>query len=102
MKQPVDTFFDTSSLPSLARQLNDIVRRANTQLNQLTEGRVSALHSAKTAPPEDGLYAVGDFEPNSDRGVVLGDPGSQYVVWGWVCTSADPLEWAPLQIPTGT
>lgn len=102
MKQPTDTFFDTNSLLSLSRQLNDVVRRANMQLNHLTEGRIAALHTAKTAAPTQGLYAVGDFEPNADRGVIQGDPGSQYVLWGWVCTSTEPLEWAPLCIPTGT
>lgn len=102
MKQPVDTYFDTGSLPTLARQLNDIVRRANGQLNRLTEGSIAALYTAQDAPPTQGLYAVGDFVPNAARGVILGPPGDEYLLWGWTCTATEPLAWAETRFPTGT
>lgn len=103
MKQPVDTFLSQAGLPALTRQLNDIIRRANTQLNTLTEGRLAALHTAQAAPPTQGPYAVGDFVPNVARGVVLGTAGSQYLLWGWTCTAAtEPPTWAETRLPTGT
>jgi len=103
MKQPTNTFFDATSLPRLARQLNDVVRRTNEQVNALTEGRLAAEHTALPEPPTNGPYAVGDIVPNLARGAVLGDEGSQYLLLGWMCTAAtEPPEWAEMRVSTGT
>jgi len=103
MKQPVNTFFDASSLSGLARQLNDVVRRTNGQLNDLSEGKLAAEHSAQQSAPEHGPYGVGDIVPNSARGVVLGAEGSQYLLLGWMCIAAtEPPEWAEMRVLTGT
>ncbi len=102
MKQSVNTIFREQSTQALAKQLGDEFRRTNGQLNSLTEGRLAALHTAVASPPAVGEYAVGDFLPNSARGVVLGTAGSQYLLMGWVCTMPNPLTWAESRTLTGT
>lgn len=103
MKQPNSTYFTSTSLPDLARQLNDSVRRSNEQLNSLSEGRLASLYTAQDAPPTIGPYAVGDFVPNRARGVVLGTVGAQYLLWGWTCIAdAEPPQWVETRFMTGT
>jgi hypothetical protein len=69
----------------MERKLTDLFRATNVQVNQLTEGTVSAVHSAATAAPTAGSYAVGDFVRNSAP-AEAGTAGSKYVVMGWLCT----------------
>ena len=69
----------------MERKLTDLFRATNVQVNQLTEGTVSAVHSAATAAPTAGNYAVGDFVRNSAP-AEAGTAGSKYVVMGWLCT----------------
>jgi hypothetical protein len=69
----------------MERKLTDLFRATNVQVNQLTEGTVSAVHSAATAAPTAGSYAVGDFVRNSAPSE-LGTAGSKYVLTGWLCT----------------
>jgi hypothetical protein len=69
----------------MERKLTDLFRATNVQVNQLTEGTVSAVHSAATAAPTAGSYAVGDFVRNSAPSE-LGTVGSKYVVMGFLCT----------------
>ena len=69
----------------MERKLTDLFRATNVQVNQLTEGTVSAVHSASTAVPTAGSYAVGDFVRNSTP-AEAGTAGSKYVVMGWLCT----------------
>lgn len=69
----------------MERKLTDLFRATNVQVNQLTEGTVSAVHSAATAAPTAGSYAVGDFVRNSAPSE-LGTVGSKYVVTGFLCT----------------
>ncbi len=102
MKLSTNTLFREQSTPALAKQLNDEQRRTNGQVNALTEGRISALHSAMVSPPATGDYTVGDFLPNNARGVVLGTAGSQYLLMGWMCTATNPLAWAESRTLTGT
>lgn len=69
----------------MERKLTDLFRATNVQVNQLTEGTVAAVHSAATAAPTAGSYAVGDFVRNSAPSE-LGTVGSKYVVTGFLCT----------------
>jgi hypothetical protein len=69
----------------MERKLTDLFRATNVQVNQLTEGTVSAVHSAATAAPTAGSFAVGDFVRNSAPSE-LGTVGSKYVVMGFLCT----------------
>jgi hypothetical protein len=69
----------------MERKLTDLFRATNVQVNQLTEGTVSAVHSAATAAPTAGIFAVGDFVRNSAPSE-LGTVGSKYVVMGFLCT----------------
>lgn len=69
----------------MERKLTDLFRATNVQVNQLTEGTVSAVHSAAIAAPTAGSYAVGDFVRNSAPSE-LGTAGSKYVVMGFLCT----------------
>lgn len=69
----------------MERKLTDLFRATNVQVNQLTEGTVSAVHSAATAAPTGGSYAAGDFVRNSAPSE-LGTVGSKYVITGWLCT----------------
>lgn len=69
----------------MERKLTDLFRATNFQVNQLTEGIVSAVHSASPTVPTAGNYAQGDFVRNSAPSE-LGTAGAKYVVLGWVCT----------------
>lgn len=83
--------------PSLFREM----REHATQVNQLTEGKVSAIYNADTAAPTTGTHAQGDFIRNSAP-VEAGLVGSKYVVFGWVCVSGGtPGTWVQTRYLTG-
>lgn len=85
----------------MERKLTDLFRATNVQVNQLTEGTVSAVHSASTAAPTAGSYAVGDFVRNSAP-AEAGTAGSKYVVMGWLCTvGGTPGTFVPCRALTG-
>lgn len=69
----------------MERKLTDLFRATNEQVNQLTEGTVSAVHSASTAAPTTGDFAQGDFVRNSAP-IELGTAPNKYVVLGFLCT----------------
>lgn len=86
-------------LPGLARQLDSLYRQIATQLNQLTEGRITAVTNAATAPPVSGEWMQGDFIRNSEPSE-SGSPAT--VTIGWVCIeSGEPGTWVPCQFLTG-
>jgi hypothetical protein len=66
----------------LLQQLTDRMRDIVRQVNALTEGRQSAVHSALPSAPTTGEWAVGDFVLNSAP-TELGLIGSKYIVHGW-------------------
>lgn len=85
----------------MERKLTDLFRATNLQVNQLTEGVVSAVHSASTAAPTTGSYAQGDFVRNSAPSE-LGTAGAKYVVLGWICSVAGtPGTFLPCRALTG-
>ena len=84
----------------LTRRLTDIIRDICSQVNGLTDGRISA-HTTATAAPTTGTYAQGDKLWNSSPSE-LGTAGSKYVVIGWVCTaSGTPGTWLQMRTLTG-
>lgn len=85
----------------MERKLTDLFRAVNNQVNKLTEGTVSAVHSASTAAPTTGSYSQGDFVRNSTT-AEAGTAGSKFVTLGWVCTvSGTPGTFLPCRVLTG-
>jgi hypothetical protein len=78
-----------------------LLREQATQINMLTEGRLSAVFNAAAAPPTTGSNAQGDQLRNSapiEEGAAL----SKYVVTGWICVnSGTPGTWLQLRNLTG-
>lgn len=90
-----------SDKAQMERKLTDLFRATNVQVNQLTEGVVSAVHSASTAAPTTGTYAQGDFVRNS-MPAEAGTAGSKHVVTGWICTAGGtPGTFLPCRSLTG-
>lgn len=78
-----------------------ILRDIAQQLNNVTEGRQSAMHGSLTAAPTTGNYAQGDSVRNSAP-AEAGVAGSKYVVTGWVCTvGGTPGTWLAMRVLTG-
>lgn len=83
--------------PVLQREL----REHAAQVNNLTEGRVSAVTNATAAAPTAGANAQGDFVRNSAP-TELGAASSKYVIFGWVCVaSGTPGTWVQCRYLTG-
>lgn len=62
-------------------------REHATQVNNLAEGKITAVYNAATSFPTTGTQQVGDFVRNSAPSE-LGSPGSRYVIYGWLCVTA--------------
>ena len=89
----------------LIRKLTDLFRDTAKQVNDLTEGRVSAVTNAATTVPTTGTWKQGDFVRNSAP-VEAGGAGSKYVVTGWVrittgSTNVLNTDWVALRCLTG-
>jgi len=85
----------------LVLKLTNILRDVTNQLNNLTEGRISAVYNAQPAPPASGQNYAGDFVRNSAPSE-LGTAGSRFIVFGWMCVaSGTPGTWSPLRTLTG-
>ena len=83
--------------PAMQRELRDHAM----QVNQLTEGRLSAVTNATTAAPTTGSHAQGDFVRNSAPSE-LGAAASKYVIFGWICvTGGTPGTWVQDRFLTG-
>lgn len=65
------------------RKLTDLFRVAAQQVNDLTEGRISAVTNAASSVPTTGTWRQGDFVRNSAPSEA-GAAGSKYVVTGWL------------------
>ena len=86
---------------NLFLRLYDLFRSIGQQLNDLSEGRISARHGAMTAAPTAGTWRQGDQVTNSTP-TEAGSAGSKYVVTGWICTaSGTPGTWKELRCLTG-
>lgn len=82
-------------------RLYELLRDAATQVNGLSEGRITATYNAYTAAPATGVWAQGDFLRNSAPSE-LGSSSSKYVILGWICTvSGEPGTWLQCRTLTG-
>ncbi|MCA7085850.1 hypothetical protein K7G19_19865 [Cupriavidus sp. DB3] len=85
----------------LVFKLKQILGLLINQVNNLTEGRISAVQSAMTAPPTTGEYKQGDYIRNS-KPAEQGAAGSRYVVLGWTCVQdGAPGVWVQNRSLTG-
>lgn len=81
--------------------LQSALREHATQVNLLSEGRITSVTNATTAAPTTGLNAQGDFVRNSAP-TELGSASSKYVIFGWVCVaSGTPGTWVQCRFLTG-
>ena len=81
--------------------LQRVLRENATQVNLLTEGRVSAVYNAATAIPTTDSNALGDFRLNSAP-AELGTIGSKYIIHGWRCVlGGAPGTWVECRFLTG-
>ena len=65
------------------RKLTDLFRDTARQVNDLSEGRISAVTNSASSVPTTGSWAAGDFVRNSAP-AEAGSAGSKYVVTGWL------------------
>lgn len=89
----------------LIRKLTDLFRDTAKQVNDLTEGRVSAVTNAATAMPSTGSWKQGDFVRNSAP-VEAGVPTAKYVITGWIrvttgSTNVATTDWLQCRSLTG-
>jgi hypothetical protein len=82
------------------QSLFNAFNRIQTQLNNISEGRIVATYNAQSTVPTTGIFNVGDFVPNAAISE-LGAPGSKYVLRGWVCSDSDPLTFLQCRFLTG-
>jgi len=77
--------------------LVQLFQKIDDQVNNLTEGRVTAVTNAQTAAPTTGTHAVGDFVRNSTP---VNSGGS--IIYGWECvTAGTPGTWVECRFATG-
>lgn len=83
--------------PILQREL----REHATQVNMLTEGKLSAVYNSATAAPTTGTWAQGDFIRHSNP-TEQNTGGLKYVLYGWECVaSGTPGTWIECRFQTG-
>lgn len=73
--------------------LADIIRTICQQVNQLSEGQITARYQAQASQPSSVPAAVGDIVWDSNatvRGSVAPGLAASYVRLGWVCTVGSP------------
>ena len=81
--------------------LGALFDQVDKQVNNLSEGFITATNNAYTTAPTAGSYQQGDFVKNSSPSE-LGAGGSKYVVIGFVCSVAGtPGTWLQCRVLTG-
>ena len=92
---------NNDDISSLKTRLSEIFRNLTTQLNGVSEGRLSAFHNAYTAAPTTGTWAVGDFIKKSNP-TEAGIATAKYIIIGWTCTvGGSPGTWLENRTLTG-
>lgn len=84
--------------------LINILTQIDSQVNNLSEGRITASYNAGTISPNATAVpsSVGDQVRNA-AATVQGTVGAQYVITGWICTTAGtPGVWQPMRTLTGS
>ena len=88
--------------------ISNLIRQITTQVNQLSEGKISARYSASTAVPSGSAesHAKGDIQWDSNptvSGSVAPGVAAQYVRVGWICTvDGSPGTWQEMRVLTGS
>ena len=86
----------STDLPQLVTQLTSLLRDISYQVNGLTEGSVTVVHSAYTSAPTTGTYKQGDFIRHSG-------PSGASPALGFLCTaSGSPGTWVEFLIGAGS
>lgn len=86
--------------PTFLAHLYAVLRQIITQLNNLSDGLITASYS-DTAAPTTGTHGAGDFVKNSSP-AELGIIGEKYVITGWICTAGGtPGTWKESRTLTG-
>lgn len=83
--------------------LYDILKKLETLLNAIAEGKIAGSTNATTAAPTGTAqsYQIGDFVKNSSPSE-LGSAGSKYLITGWTCvTAGSPGTWKENRVLTG-
>ena len=92
---------DKDYLARLNVRLYDVFRAIASQLNGISEGRISSVTSATTSAPTTGTWNKGDRIYNTAPSE-LGTGGSKYVIEGWQCiTGGTPGTWVQMRYLTG-
>ena len=105
MKLPTDPRLPlVSSNDEYLKQLNwkltDLLRQHANQMNNLSDGFVTATN-AYTSPPTTAQHLQGDIVRNSAP-TELGAALSKYVITQWICTvSGTPGAWLECRSLTG-
>lgn len=86
---------------------SEIIRAICSQVNTLSEGRISAKYQAQVSVPTSVAAAVGDMVWDSNttvRGSVAPGVAASYVRTGWVCTVESPTNatWVEMRVLTGS
>ena len=76
---------DSPYAQALYQVLTRLFRAYSQKVNQLADGKTSAVDNAVPAAPTTGQFNQGDFVRNSAP-TELGTAGSKYVLRGWTCT----------------
>lgn len=104
MRLPTFNIGSPASFAALNAALQRVFDPLITQLNAMSEGKLSASTNAAAAAPGAGsttAYVQGDFIVNNAP-AELGDDGAKYVVRGWICTaSGKPGTWLECRFLTG-
>lgn len=87
--------------------ITEIIRTICTQVNNLSEGKITARYQAQSVVPGSSVAAqVGDFVANLNptvvNGTVTGTLVGNYIIEGWICTASDPVNpvWKQVRILT--
>lgn len=102
MKLQTGNYRFGGDLSSLITMLSQLLPRVASQVNAVSEGRISGHYNAATTAPTTQLWQHGDYLRNSAP-VLLGPAGSQYVIKGWLCIAGgEPGTWVEDRGVTGT
>ena len=81
------------------KSLFDAFSAIQSQLNNLSDGKVKAKTNAASTVPTTGTYNVGDFVPNNNPSE-LGIATAKYVLTGWIVI-ASPNTFRECRVLTG-
>jgi hypothetical protein len=102
MKLPDPILPQNPDAATLTRRLNELMRQVQQQVNNLSDGRVSAVNNAQSSVPTTGTWQRGDFVLNTAP-TPLGEAGNQYIIDGWKCVyGGTPGTWVEYRVSVGT